>query len=651
MKRTIIILTGVLFGFQIAFSQDYSIEFGKITQKEVDLKKYPSDTSASAAVLYDIGNSFFLDSDNGFDVVFERSTKIKIFTKAGFKYAQVEIPFYKEGYTTETVSDIVAYTYNQNNGSLVKSELRKEDIYTEKVSENWLVVKFALPEVREGSIIEYKYRLKSPYKFNLSDWNFQSEIPVSFSKYIVKMVPFYTYTFLLQGASNFSDQKTYESTGLPRNLSSVQYKELIHEYTMKNVPAFRDEEFITSMQDYIIKIDFQLSVINNLDGSKINVISTWPALCNDLLKGEGFGKYLNACEGKASKILEQLNISNLPPQEKLKTIVTYVKANYSWNEENRLFATKTVKEFIDTKTGNSSNINLFLLALLEGAGFEAYPVILSTRDHGKIKSDFPFVNFFNYVVAGAYVDEKLVLLDATEVLLPYFTIPPKCINEKGLIIKKKSEEWLELSNSVPSITENLISVEFNSDLDSVKGSFNFNATRYDALKTTNDKEENMKKFVEDKSYTLLGDITTNNFNYAEKPYQILFSASVPVENINGKIYVSPLFSETYKENPLKSVDRNYPLDMIYTNKSTFRTIIKIPDNYQVTALPKKSEINDDLFSLNYNAEIIDNNVIVVAEYYFKKPVYKAEEYKIIRYYFTELVTKMNQKIVFEKKNL
>ena len=58
------------------------------------MKKYDKDTSAEAVVIYDIGESYFADNDNGFDVVFQRKTKIKIFNKAGLRWAQFEIPYY-----------------------------------------------------------------------------------------------------------------------------------------------------------------------------------------------------------------------------------------------------------------------------------------------------------------------------------------------------------------------------------------------------------------------------------------------------------------------------------------------------------------------------------------------------------------------------
>jgi len=51
------------------------------------------------------------------------------------------------------------------------------------VNEAYSQKKFAFPNVREGSIIEYKYTMVSPYIFQLDDWKFQYEIPVKWSEF------------------------------------------------------------------------------------------------------------------------------------------------------------------------------------------------------------------------------------------------------------------------------------------------------------------------------------------------------------------------------------------------------------------------------------------------------------------------------------
>lgn len=159
---------------------------------------------------------------------------------------------------------------------LTKSNLDLANCHVEKINESWNQTKFAMPNVKPGSVIEYKYKIRSDYVFNLRDWEFQWKIPVLSSKYIVKMIPFYQYSWLLQKASKFDSQTSKVDQGLEQNFGGAKYHDVISEYEMKNLPAFKDEEFITTSDDYIIKLDFQLSKVTQITGISQNVMTTFP---------------------------------------------------------------------------------------------------------------------------------------------------------------------------------------------------------------------------------------------------------------------------------------------------------------------------------------------------------------------------------------
>ena len=263
--------------------QQYAQDFGKIKVSEVTLSSYALDKAAEAVVLYDVGNTYFSPQDDGFRIVFERSTKIKIFTKAGLDYAQIEIPFYMENLKMETVYDVEAYVYNMENNTLKTTAFDSRNVFEERLNENWRVKKFALPDVREGSVIEYRYKIMSPYIFNLQDWVFQRRIPTAYSQYTVRMTPFYDYIYNFQGGTKFDYFEQREDM-MTSQFGPTQYHDMIYTFGMKNIPAFRDEEFITSISDYIMKMDFQLSVLHWPVGTNQSIISTWPLLVEEFLR-------------------------------------------------------------------------------------------------------------------------------------------------------------------------------------------------------------------------------------------------------------------------------------------------------------------------------------------------------------------------------
>jgi hypothetical protein len=420
----------------ILTAQNFSNEFGEITEADISFIEYEKDKDAEAVVIYDKGKSVFYNVGEDFHISLYRKTRIKILKEAGLEYAEIEIPFYKDESYKERVRAIEAFTYNFENGEIVKTKVEYDQIFEEKVTENWYIKKFAMPDVKIGSVIEFKYDHIKPNIWYLPDWEFQREIPTIFSQYIVRTIPFFDYMWRLQGVDNLHKQDSYVDHNLGRKFGPYDYNDIINIFEMKDVPSFKDESFISSKNDYILKVDFQLSQIHSLDGSTKDILTTWEDMVTDLLDHDHFGKYLKSCHNDFSSIVSKKNLLAIDEVERMKDIMNYVKSNFSWDGYNRKFASKSFREFEKEKQGNSAEINLFLSAAFNAAGIEAYPVIISTRDHGKIIKKYPFAHAFNYVIVWAKVKDKWSLYDATDSYCPNDRIPMKCINDVGLLIKK-----------------------------------------------------------------------------------------------------------------------------------------------------------------------------------------------------------------------
>lgn len=641
----------------IVNGQNLSKEFGKISKDEIELTEYALDKDAEAVVLFDLGTSYFVETDNSFDVVFERTTRIKILSESGIKWAEVEIPFYQEGNIYEEVYEIEASSYNFENGRLNNTSFDASNTFDEKKNEYWNIKKFAIPNVKVGSVIEFRYKINSQYKFNFRDWEFQWKIPVVYSEYETKMIPFYEYTYILQGASKFDIYESYEDKGMPRQFGSTNgynnnsYPDMVYKFGMKNVPAFNDEEFISSINDYIIKLDFQLSRFHRLDGRHTEIITTWEDLIKELLKHQDFGKYIAKSEKLASKLLDVDDLLQKSENEKFNTVIDYVKANFNWNNHNDKYATKTPNQLVDDKFGNCADINLLTIGLLNSVGIESHPLILSTREHGKIKIDYPFSHFFNYVIVLANVDGKKILTDATEILSMNDRIPPRCINDKGLIIKKNKVDWIGLDCMFTSAITTFLQMDIkenNVSVDLLKM-----GTEYDALFFRNrytDKIANVKQKISTNNYNINdSSILIQNYLDKTKPYRLKYSFTTEPEVINDKIYISPFLQESITDNPLKHKERKYPIDMIYPKKRMYNSTLSIPEGYVVDFLPEDFQIKNDLFELNYTIKKYGDNLQVNFDYYFKNHIYQSDDYSKVKYYFNEIVKKSNEKILLTKQ--
>ena len=621
MRSLLLSFVFILSFFLTLEAQDYSHEFGKLGGDEIKLTSYVPDKSAEAVVLFDLGKSYFVRSETSFDVIYERSTRIKIFTESGFKWAEVEIPLYHEGGIFELIDDIEAFTYNIDDNGLTRTPLNPSTCQDEKLNEYWNIKKMALPNVKEGSIIEYKYRIKSQYKFNLRDWEFQWKIPVIYSEYEVKMIPFYEYVWLLQGADRFSSQRSFQESGVSEQFGPVTYNNMVHKYIMRNLPAFNDEEYITSINDYIIKLDFQLAKINSVNGTSMDIITTWPALIKELLKEPDFGKFVDKTENETEKIFGKGTLSDKTDKERFDYVLNYVKSNLKWNEYNAKYASKSLNNILKDKFGNSADLNLLTVGLLNGVGIEAYPVLISTRKNGKIKNDYPFLQSFNYVLVLAKIDGKNILTDATDILCSNDRIPANCINDQGLIIKKENVEWTSLQSVYPSeIQTNLI-------LDSLDRNpfarIKTLATEYDALALRQTYGENKKKIIEylnkDGVNVIDSTVIIQNALNIKNPYFVQYNLTYQIDKMNNKLYILPFLGEIISDNPLKQGSRKYPIDMTYPVKRTY-----ISDDFLENEAPLHA---------------------IIFDYYFKDSLYAPNDYLKIKLYFGDIVRKGHEKVV------
>jgi hypothetical protein len=95
--------TVFLFSITVCFSQNH--ELGKVTLQELQEKVCPSDSSAVAAILFNVGKtSFEYSGDEGFKIVTEISTKIKIYKKEGYEYANHSERIYVGGNGAERIT-------------------------------------------------------------------------------------------------------------------------------------------------------------------------------------------------------------------------------------------------------------------------------------------------------------------------------------------------------------------------------------------------------------------------------------------------------------------------------------------------------------------------------------------------------------------
>jgi hypothetical protein len=651
MKKSIVCIIVLVFILIDSASQEPSREFGKISQEELSMTSFARDPQAEAVVLFDIGESKFVDTDYGYDIQFSRTKRIKVISRAGIKYSEVAIPLYTgpDG-RTEVLKTLVAISYNLENGQIKRTDLSPAAVFEERINNRWKQKKFVFPEVKPGTVMEYMYIMTTPYHFNLPDWEFQERIPVVYSRYTVRMIPFYEYAFIVQGTTKFDVQtstvdKATRSFGAVGEVygqqvgTGVKFQDMVHVYGMNNVPAFRDESYITSYGDYIIKMDFQLAKFLNPYGPSQEVISTWPKLIEDLIRADEFGKYAKVSEKNGEKMLAGIKFTGEGQRAKARDIINFVKSSFKWDGFSSKYASRSPKEFAAQKTGNST------------AEIDAVPVLTSTRENGKISTKYPFLHYFNYVLVKVNTPEGSFFCDGTDIYTRYDRIPSRCINDKGLIVKNDGENWVALNSGVISVdSKNLI---YEPDPQSLKAkvTLNLQASEFDAVyykKNFEDDTLKLKKHLNELGFSAISKINTFNIRESEKPYIITCYGETDIEQIDGKLIISPFMNFYQSENRLTQQNRTYPIDFTYANTESIKCKIKIPAGYKVLTLPEAFSLDTELVGIFTSYKVEGDVIDMDCSYGFKKAIYPPSDYRNIKMYFDIIVKKFHEQIVLER---
>ena len=155
----------------VSFCQKPPIKFGDVSMDELKMTVYPKDSSVEAVVLVDFAESRldYSQSQGSFQVLFERTRRVKILTKEGLDWGNFNIPLYHNNSDEEKVTGLKAVTYNLENGKIVETKSKSESIIKEKYDENLNFIKVTWPNVKVGSVLEITYKVTSDFVFNFQD--------------------------------------------------------------------------------------------------------------------------------------------------------------------------------------------------------------------------------------------------------------------------------------------------------------------------------------------------------------------------------------------------------------------------------------------------------------------------------------------------
>ncbi len=656
--RCILIFT--FFGFaHYVNAQSGDFPFGKITHDELKMNSYPADTSAAAVVLNEFGKAFITDE---YTVIFDYHVKIKILKKDGLRKANFQVPLFKDGNLVDKEEkwlSLEASTFNYEGVKIKESKIEKSNFFIEKSNRYLNYAKFAIPDVRVGSVIEIKYSTESPYLFHFHNWQFQDDIPKIRSEFWAKIPANLDYSVNMRGFLRLTKSEVVLEKGCFLASGATERSDCsVGKYVMDNIPSFIEEDFMTAPKNFISAIYYELSRYTNAEGTATKYSEEWKDVDQKLKEHEDFGLKIKRARKLMEEIVPALVVQVSDPTEKSKMIYEFIKARYTWDEESSIYGSVEPKKAYDARKGNSADVNFALVGALQAVGLNADPVLVSTRDHGIPFKDHPKRSDFNYVVSSLKIGEQLYLLDATDPFLPFGVLPIRCLNDQGRLVSKDESQWIDLK----PVQKRKASVSMDMKLaedGTLKGKTTITYFGYAAIaqrkeiSSHQNQEEYMKALSKEWQETNIQNYQVEGKeDLAKNLVEKMDMEFMNSDNVGGNIvYFNPFLNERYESNPFKSNERLYPVDLGAPIESSYFISIELPEKYKVDELPANLAIalpqNGGKCLLNVNQ--LGNKITLTSIINLAKPIYNSGEYHALKEFFARVVQMQQSQFVFKAK--
>lgn len=636
-----------------SFAQENGFPYGKATYRELDLKEYAPDTAATALVLDEFGEAFI---NNDFNLQYTYHARIKILKKEGVNRGTFEIWLRKSEKSVEKMISVKGSSFNIENGSMRESKLDQKRTYTENHNKFYNIHKFAIPNVKVGSVIEVMYTLESPFIYNFRSWEFQSDIPKLKSEYLCLIPGIYNYNISLRGFLKLSknENELIRSCFTPvgRSADCARMR-----FGMKDIPAFKEEEFMTAKSNFLSVINFELSQINYFDGRKDKITKEWKDVDEELRQHAEFGVQLKRGKDILDRQIEEIIAGETDTKAKAHKIYDFIKGWYRWNEVYGKYSEFGIKKAFDSRVGNVGDINLSLIAALKYAGIPVEPVILSTRENGLATEVYPVLSDFNYVIAKATIGDKAYFLDATDDFYPFGLLPERCLNGKGRVIGSDQSYWEELKPIERQRMTSIVNLALSNE-----GMAGTVQTTYSGYAAVNERKK-IKKFNSEQEYiksitNRLHDITIKKFELEnldnlDKPLVISLEVHWDVGDLsqNGTLLFNPFVVDQWKRNPFKSSERLFPVDFGAALEEILILNLTYPPDFVLDEIPEKIALKLPANGGHFIFEVNDaaNKVSMANTLVIAKPIFTSQEYHYLKELFNNVIATEQTQLAFKEK--
>lgn len=527
-----------------------------------------------------------LEMNRGITAVIDYLVRIKVISDDPLEITEaslVGIPFYfSDG--IERIKNLEGITHHKDGG---QSLLDVENIRTVDLNSRYKVLEFEMPDTGPGDIIEYKYTLERRYIEELPDFYFSHRVPTRYAELYLKNSDFIRYNTVAQNNSfDISYEEHRVDTSSVPFVFTYNRPNPVYVQTWKadSVQAVDASGFISSIDDIRAKIKFQISEFG-LPRQPLE--NSWEFVAAQILRNDNpFTEIEDApIMMEAGKELAEYFDTEINLQD---SIFKKINGRMQFNGQTAIFADGSLHGVLEGVPSSQAEINLALLAMLRGAGIDAYPIYLSGRDFGRINLEFPSLFQFNSMLVMSEIEGDQYFMDAS---YPYSLpnlIPVNLYSERGMVLTDSTHYWQEISPAKSTFSYDIhMNAALQSD-GSLSGTLKADTFGYPSqqIRQKLSNGEDVRSITTDTFFDVYADLTfqelsveVDTSNRDRVHFEAEFSIKDYAVTFSDGIEFRPMVVGYLFNSPFEASDRRVPITLDASEKLSIHYTIELPDGY------------------------------------------------------------------------
>ncbi len=633
-----------------AAAQECSFEYGKIPTDELTMTAYSRDPDAEALFLFD--DTFIrYDVDRQIRLECYRTVRIKVLKDEGVEWGNVAIDSHYYQQAKEVVSHLEAAAYNLVDGKTVKTPLKKQFIFEEELNENTVRLKFSIPEVRVGTVIEYRYKLISDFIGSFPDIDIQHDIPVRHSSVQIRIPWCFLFHAEINGDMPLSVQR---SKDYEKSTGSSEFRYPLTKYICRteHVPALKKEPFVWHADDFRIGLRFKIDGIDYPSYLCKTFSTTW-AEVNKKLKKENFGRFLqirNPFKEEVAEIVRQ----NPDERDRLHAVLKLIQSRMTWDGKYRLNPQKSPLSAVANGRGDSGTINALLAAAMRDAGFEPQPVLLNPRSRGRLPQTYATEVIGTFLLRTTLKSGETVYLDATDPRTDVNILPEELLVDRARIYGNDDPQkgWADLT----SLNTNTVFMQIDArlteegELECTETDTETNQAAYELIcrYAGSETHDTFIREYEKTADIAISELSVEGLGSAEAVMKLSFRKTAATSG--DHIYIHPTIVPLLSKNPFLGKSRHLPVEFSYPKHYRIVANISLPEGYTIEELPQNTRLTTRKKGVECSLQVEcgERTIRCLFDFDMSRIIYPPTEYTDLSSFYGFLADLCNSRIIVKK---